>query len=512
MIIKKINAKSFGKLENKEIELKEGFNIIYGENESGKSTLQSFIKVMLYGVENKKGKKSLSDRAKYTPIGRSTFSGELLIEVENQELLIDRSFGKTKKYDEGNIFNNITGEKVNKYSWQEPGKDILNISGEGFKNTLFISQMGCSVESSKHDDVLNKIINILECGADEVSYKKIKNNLEENKKQLTNSRKTGKLDLLRAKESDLLEERYKRVSIHEENIDNEIYLNKLKIKKEDLNLKIKELEQAKEYLKKSELKNEYENINEYLNKKEELKNELETLLEELKGVQAICNLKKINELKEEFRNYEILKSSMKKEEDKISELKTSINEYNEKLKKYGILNELSNNLETKIIELRVEESRLKENYEVIKQIKDGLYQLNEKKNDFLSHLNALRLNDNLVLQIKNDLEKYDSEKRYDLGTNDFKYDLKEIKEKNNDFSRKILLCRLGKVLGGGIFLFFIFNYLKSDNIMNLALAILGMLVFIFLLAKSSYYKKEKNNINERITEIDNSMKEKEELK
>ena len=512
MIIKKINAKSFGKLENKEIELKEGFNIIYGENESGKSTLQSFIKVMLYGVDNKKGKKSLADRVKYTPIGKSAFSGELLIEVENEELLIDRSFGKTKKYDEGNIFNNVTGEKINQYSWQEPGKDILNISGEGFKNTLFISQMGCNVESSKQDDVLNKIINILECGADEISYKKIKNNLEENKKQLTNSRKTGKLDLLKVKESNLLEERYKRVMIHEENIDNEIYLNKLKVKKENLNSNIKELEKSKENLKKSELKNEYENINEYLNKKEELENKLRILLEELKDVKAICNLKKINELKEKFRNYEVLKNSIKEKEEKIRELKASINEYDEKLKRYGILNELSNNLETKLIELRVEESRLKENYEIIKEIKNGLYLLNEKKDDFLSHLNALRLNDNLVIQIENDLERYDSEKIYNLGKNDFKDDLEEVKEKNNSFSTKILLCRVGEIISGGIFLFFFLNYLKNDNIVNLVLAIVGMLTFIFLLAKSSVYKKEKSNTNERISEIDNSIKEKEELK
>lgn len=511
MIIKKINAKSFGKLENKEIELKEGFNIIYGENESGKSTLQSFIKVMLYGVDNKKGKKTLADRVKYTPIGKSAFSGELLIEVENEELLIDRSFGKTKKYDKGNIFNNVTGEKINQYSWQEPGKDILNISGEGFKNTLFISQMGCNVESSKQDDVLNKIINILECGADEISYKKIKNNLEENKKQLTNSRKTGKLDLLKVKESNLLEERYKRVMIHEENIDNEIYLNKLKVKKENLNSKIKELEKSKENLKKSELKNEYENINEYLNKKEELENKLRILLEELKDVQSICNLKKINELKEKFRNYEVLKNSIKEKEKKISELKASINEYDEKLKRYGILNQLSNNLETKLIELRVEESRLKENYEIIKEIKNGLYLLNEKKDDFLSHLNSLRLNDNLVMQIENDLERYDSEKIYNLGKNDFKDDLEEAKEKNNSFSTKILLCRVGEFISGGIFLFFFLNYLKNDNIVNLALAIVGMLTFIFLLAKSSVYKKEKSNTNERINEIDNSIKEKEEL-
>ncbi len=44
MIIKKINVKSFGKLKNKEIELKDGLNIIYGENESGKKYITIFHK------------------------------------------------------------------------------------------------------------------------------------------------------------------------------------------------------------------------------------------------------------------------------------------------------------------------------------------------------------------------------------------------------------------------------------------------------------------------------------
>ena len=511
MIIKKINVKSFGKLKNKEIELKDGLNIIYGENESGKSTLQSFIKVILYGVDNKKGKKTLSDRVKYTPLGESSFSGELLIEENGEEILIDRSFGKTKKYDDGNILNNITGEKINKYSWQETGKDILNISSEGFKNTLFISQMGCTVESSKQDDVLNKIINILECGADEVSYKKIKNNLEENKKSLTNSRKTGKLDLLKIRESELLEERYKRVKIHEENIENELYLKGLKEKRTDLNLKIEELELHKKNLKKSELKNEYENINEYLNKKEKLEEELKALLEELKDVQAICDLKKLNNLRDEFKNYEFLKESLKEKEDKIEKLKESIYEYNEKLKSYGILNEISNNLETKLIELRIEDDRLRENYKVIQKVKEELYQLNEKKDDFLSHLNALKLNDDLVLQIEKDLDKYNNEKIYPSINANLKEEKNIIEEESKSFSRKIFLFRVGEVISILLCAFLFISYFKSENIMTLALSILGMLLFIFLLAKSSLNKKEKDNISKRINEIDELINEKKEI-
>lgn len=46
MKINKIKINSFGKLRNKEIEFKNGINILYGENESGKSTIMNFIKIL----------------------------------------------------------------------------------------------------------------------------------------------------------------------------------------------------------------------------------------------------------------------------------------------------------------------------------------------------------------------------------------------------------------------------------------------------------------------------------
>ena len=46
----------FGKLKDKEINLEEGINIIYGKNETGKSTLLKFIISMFYGLsKNKNG-------------------------------------------------------------------------------------------------------------------------------------------------------------------------------------------------------------------------------------------------------------------------------------------------------------------------------------------------------------------------------------------------------------------------------------------------------------------------
>ena len=48
--INKIKINSYGKLKEKEIKLKDGINIIYGKNESGKSTLLNFIVNSFYGI------------------------------------------------------------------------------------------------------------------------------------------------------------------------------------------------------------------------------------------------------------------------------------------------------------------------------------------------------------------------------------------------------------------------------------------------------------------------------
>ena len=55
--INKLKINSYGKLKEKEINLENGINLIYGENEAGKSTLIKFIINSFYGIsKNKKGK------------------------------------------------------------------------------------------------------------------------------------------------------------------------------------------------------------------------------------------------------------------------------------------------------------------------------------------------------------------------------------------------------------------------------------------------------------------------
>ena len=85
MKINNLKINGFGKLKNKEIELSDGINIIYGENESGKSSILKFISSILYGTSKNKNGKEISDFDKYKPWKTEEFSGKIDYTLKNGE-------------------------------------------------------------------------------------------------------------------------------------------------------------------------------------------------------------------------------------------------------------------------------------------------------------------------------------------------------------------------------------------------------------------------------------------
>ena len=68
MVIRRLKIKNFGKIRDKDMELSPGINVLYGENESGKTTTHTFIRSMFYGVRRLRGKASQNDTyTKYEP-------------------------------------------------------------------------------------------------------------------------------------------------------------------------------------------------------------------------------------------------------------------------------------------------------------------------------------------------------------------------------------------------------------------------------------------------------------
>ncbi|MHB8065969.1 MAG: ATP-binding protein, partial [Ruminiclostridium sp.] len=74
MKISRLHVRGFGKIEDFDITLSNGLNVIYGRNESGKSTLMEFIRAMLYGLKGGRASKAgmLSAAKRYMPWSKSS--------------------------------------------------------------------------------------------------------------------------------------------------------------------------------------------------------------------------------------------------------------------------------------------------------------------------------------------------------------------------------------------------------------------------------------------------------
>lgn len=99
MKLLELRIRNFGKLTDRNIELSDGINLIYGENESGKSTVHTFIKGMLFGLERARGRAAANDTySLYEPWENPNYySGAVRFESGKKVFLLDRNFDKYSK-------------------------------------------------------------------------------------------------------------------------------------------------------------------------------------------------------------------------------------------------------------------------------------------------------------------------------------------------------------------------------------------------------------------------------
>lgn len=243
MIIKEIYIKSFGKFNNFSMKFKDGFNIIYGDNEAGKTTILNFIIMTLYGNTSRSKDILQNERQKYRPWHSKNMGGYLILRKNNVDYKIERIFNKTNSSDEIKIYEYITGKEVKLQSNQQPGEYFLGISVESFQKTLFISSETMIIDSDKKNDELSKkLINLVSSGEEDISKNQAINNLD-NKIETFISKNGKKGKIVDIKENIdnlyLKIEKAKRDEKEKLNFKNQIDdLNKEKIKKENILKKI----------------------------------------------------------------------------------------------------------------------------------------------------------------------------------------------------------------------------------------------------------------------------------
>ena len=184
MNIKEIKINNYGKLKNKEINLEKNINIIYGENESGKSTLLNYIKNIFYGISKNKNGKEISDYEKYKPWIGEEFSGRIKYELNNgEEYEIFRDFNKkSPKVLNGNLEDISKDFNIDKKDGSQFFYEQTGIDENMYLSTIMTEQQEVVLDGQEQNVLVQKLANIMGTGEDSTSYKKVLDRL--NKKQI----------------------------------------------------------------------------------------------------------------------------------------------------------------------------------------------------------------------------------------------------------------------------------------------------------------------------------------
>lgn len=315
MKINKIKINSYGKLKEKEVKLNEEINIIYGKNESGKSTLLNFIVNSFYGISKNKKGKEYSDVEKYTPWLGEEFSGKLEYELNNKNKYeIYRDFKKKNP----KIFNenmediskefNIDKSKGNEFFYEQ-----TKVDEELFLSTVVVGQQEVKLGKQEQNILVQKIANLVGTGDDNVSYKRAIDRI--NRRLLdeigTQRSREKPINIINKKIEDL--EQKKQELEKYEDIKYEIEENKNKLEEE-----ISDLNNKNNLLKEIKIINEKEKI-----EKEKIKIKENIKKENIEKIKLIKE--KINKIKNENKNIFEINNEKIKNNKKINNEKNKLN-------------------------------------------------------------------------------------------------------------------------------------------------------------------------------------------
>lgn len=229
MRIERLDIKGFGKFNNLKLDFKEGFNVVYGKNESGKTTLQWFIKGMLFGLKGGRSGKdgSLPPSKRFKPWGSKDYSGVLEYRLENgQAFRVGRNFGNNSVNIYDSLFNDLTAQfETSRERGALFAEKQLGVNENCFEKTVLIRQMETRIDEDGSKELLNRLTNVMESGFEDISYRRAEEALKEALKSEIGTGKTttrpldkinSRLDELTALKNEIIQKRLGQIKTEQE--------------------------------------------------------------------------------------------------------------------------------------------------------------------------------------------------------------------------------------------------------------------------------------------------------
>lgn len=171
--IQDIKVNAYGKLKDKNMSFNKGLNIVYGKNESGKSTLLHFIVNSLYGISKNKKGKEYSDFEQYEPWQGEEFSGKLSYLLDDgKKYEVYRDFRKKNPKIFNEAMEDISKEfTIDKSKGNNFFYDQTKVDEDLFLSTVLVNQQEVRLQKGGQNILIQKIANLVGTGEDNVSYR-----------------------------------------------------------------------------------------------------------------------------------------------------------------------------------------------------------------------------------------------------------------------------------------------------------------------------------------------------
>lgn len=193
MKIIETNIIQFGKFKDVCFTFDDGFNIVKGDNESGKSTLLGFIKFALYGVGRKNPNIAVGERERALSWNVGIAAGSLTVEDERgKRYRIERSGkeGARGSYvDRARIIDLENGAEV--FEGEVPGEHFLGINAQAYDSMCNIKQLEAVAIGG--DAVKGVIDNLLSSGDENMNVQSAIKLLDTERRRLLHTNGRGGL-------------------------------------------------------------------------------------------------------------------------------------------------------------------------------------------------------------------------------------------------------------------------------------------------------------------------------
>ena len=164
MYIGGIEIKGFGKLKNRSFSFGRGMNVIYGTNEAGKSTIQSFITAMFYGLKGGRssGAGIPSPQKRFMPWDGLPYGGAIIYTVDSGDSFrIERDFSRNTIVVYDSSYNDITSSfNFGRDRLPMVGESHLGMDESTFENTVLIKQMEVRLDNGSSSVLAARLVNM----------------------------------------------------------------------------------------------------------------------------------------------------------------------------------------------------------------------------------------------------------------------------------------------------------------------------------------------------------------